>query len=137
MARIRQYTHRFNTWDHTTSVVESKVPLQHLTKSKVDLQDLATEGRGLVLEQAALDARKQEVTARLKQVLREGDTLTDFLRTGIRQHYGYQSETLVEFGIQPLRAAGRPRKAKKSAKPAEPPAPETAAPTDSSPDTTK
>jgi hypothetical protein len=134
MARIRQYTHRFNTWDHTTSVVESKERLQHLTKPKVELQDLATEGRGLVLEQAALDARKQEVTVRLKQVLREGDTLTDFLRTGIRQHYGYQSETLVEFGIQPLRTVGRPKKVQK---PTPPPAPETAAPTDPSPDTTK
>jgi hypothetical protein len=78
------------------------------------------EGRGLVLEQAALDARKQEVTIRLKQLLQEGDTLTDLLRTGIRQHYGYQSEALVEFGIQPLRPAGRPRKARK---PAEPPKP--------------
>lgn len=137
MARIRQYTHRFNTWDHTTSAVESKEPLQHLTKPKVELQDLAVEGRSLVLEHAALDARKQEVTVRLQEVLRKGDTLTDFLRTGIRQHYGYQSETLVEFGIQPLRTAGRPRKAKKSVKPAEPPAPETAASTDSTPDTVK
>ena len=130
MARIRQYTHRFNTWDHTTSVVESKASLQHLTKPKVELQDMAVEGRSLVLEHAALEARKQEVTVRLQEVLRKGDTLTDFLRTGIRQHYGYQSEALVEFGIQPLRAAGRPRKASK------PTAPETAAPADSTPDTT-
>lgn len=136
MARIRQYTHRFNTWDHTTSAVESKESLQHLTKPKVELQDLAAEGRSLVLEHAALDARKQEVTVRLKEVLRKGDTLTDFLRTGIRQHYGYQSESLVEFGIQPLRTAGRPRKAKKSAEPPKPPAPETGAP-DSTPDTVK
>ena len=131
MARIRQYTHRFNTWDHTTSTVESKESLQHLTKPKVELQDMAVEGRSLVLEHAALEARKQEVTVRLKEVLRKGDTLTDFLRTGIRQHYGYQSEALVEFGIQPLRAAGRPRQAPK------PTTPETAAPTDSTPDTTK
>jgi hypothetical protein len=134
MARIRQYTHRFNTWDHTNSTVAAKDALKHLEVPNGKLQNLAVEGRGLVLEQAALDARKQEVTVRLKQLLQEGDTLTDFLRTGIRQHYGYQSETLVEFGIQPLRTAGRPRKA---LKPSKPPAPETAVPTDSSPDTTK
>lgn len=137
MARIRQYTHRFNTWDHTTSVVEAKEPLQHLTKPKVELQELAVEGRSLVLENAALDARKQEVTVRLREVLRKGDTLTDFLRTGIRQHYGYQSEALVEFGIQPLRTAGRPRKSRKPAEPPKPAAAEAVAPTDSTPDTTK
>lgn len=134
MARIRQYTHRFNTWDQTTSAMEPKEALQHLAVPRVGLQDLAVEGRSLVLEQAALDARKQEATVRLQEVLQEGDTLTDLLRTGIRQHYGYQSEALVEFGIQPLRPVGRPRKAPK---PPEPPLPETVAPTDSSPDTTK
>jgi predicted secreted acid phosphatase len=114
-----------------------KDELKHLEVSNGKLQNLAVEGRGLVLEQAALDARKQEVTKRLKQMLREGDTLTDFLRTGIRQHYGYQSETLVEFGIQPLRPENRLKKSRKSRKPTEPPAPATAAPTDSSPDATK
>jgi hypothetical protein len=134
MARIRQYTHRFNTWDQTTSAVQMKEALQHLTEPRIELQDFTLEGRRLVLEQAALDARRQELTVRLQQVLRAGDTLTDFLRTGIRQHYGYQSETLVEFGIQPLRTTGRPRKPKPLPPP---PSPETAAPTDSSPDTTK
>jgi hypothetical protein len=137
MARIPQYTHRFNTWDHTNSTVAAKEDLKHLEVPNVKLQNLAVEGRGLVLEQAALDARRQELTVRLKQLLREGDTLTDFLRTGIRQHYGYQSETLVEFGIQPLRTAGRLKKARKPPEPPKPPAPETAAPTDSSPDTTE
>ena len=136
MARIRQYTHRFNTWDHTTSAVAAKDALKHLEMPKVQLQNLAVEGRSLVLEQATLDARKQEVTVRLKQLLREGDTLTDFLRTGIRQHYGYQSEALVEFGIQPLRPEARLKKSRKSPK-AEPLAPETAVPSDSSPDATK
>ena len=134
MARIRQYTHRFNTWDQTTSAVQMKEALQHLTVPRVGLQDLALEGRRLVLEQATLDARKQEVTVRLKEVLQAGDTLTDLLRTGIRQHYGYQSEALIEFGIQPLRNVGRKRKPKPVPPP---PAPEAAAPTDSSPDTTK
>ncbi len=111
MARIRQYTHRFNTWDQTTSAVQMKEALQHLTVPRVELQDFTLEGRRLVLEQAALDARRQELTVRLKQVLQAGDTLTDLLRTGIRQHYGYQSEALIEFGIQPLSDHGPAEKA--------------------------
>jgi hypothetical protein len=134
MARIRQYTHRFNTWDHTHSTVATKEELKHLEVPNGKLQNLAVEGRSLALEQAALDARKQEVTVRLKQVLREGDTLTDFLRTGIRQQYGYQSETLVEFGIQPLRPESRVKKARKSPKP---PASEATAPPTSTPEATK
>lgn len=134
MPRIRQYTHRFNTWDQTTSAVAVKVDLKHLEVPNTKLQNLAVEGRGLVLEQAALDARKQEVTSRLQQLLQEGDTLTDLLRTGVRQHYGYQSEKLVEFGMQPLRPEARKAKAKKSP---EPTSPEATHPTTSTPDTTQ
>jgi len=131
MARIRQYTHRFNSWDQTTSAVTTNISaFQHLEAPNTKLLNVAVTCRGLVLEQAALDARKQELAKTLKQLIQEGDTLTDLLRTGVRQHYGYRSEKLVEFGIDPIRPENRKRKARKAAKEAQAAAeaPETAAP---------
>lgn len=120
MARIRQYTHRLNTWDQTTSAVTANgVALQHLEVPNTKLFNLSGTVRSLILEQASLDARKQEITKLLKQHMQEGDTLTDFLRTGVRQHYGYRNEKLVEFGIDPLRPENRKRKARQAAEAAE------------------
>ena len=116
MARIRQYTHRLNTWDQTTSAVTANgAPLQHLEVPNTKLINLSGTVRSLILEQAAIEARKQEITKLMKQYMREGDTLTDLLRTGVRQHYGYRNEKLVEFGIDPLRPENRKRKARKAA----------------------
>jgi hypothetical protein len=130
MARIRQYMHRINAWIQGTSALDANATdVPHLIEPKTRLQDLTTEVQGLSLEQATLDARKGEVTKLLQQRLQEGDTLLDFLRTGVREHYGYRSDKLIEFGIQPL----RPRS--KTPKPPEPPLPETTAPNTFAPDT--
>jgi hypothetical protein len=71
------------------------------------LDTVLTEVRSLTAEQASLMSRKQEVTKRLAELMKEGSTLLDFLDTGVRQEYGRQSEKLVEFGLQPSRS--RPR----------------------------
>lgn len=120
MARIRQYTHRLNTWDQTTSAVTANgAPLQYLEVPNTKLINLSGTVRSLILEQAAIDARKQEITKVMKQYMQEGDTLTDLLRTGVRQHFGYRNEKLVEFGIDPLRPENRKRKARKAAEAAQ------------------
>ena len=81
--------------------------LQHLEPKRLQLEALLTEVRSLTAEQATLAARKQEVSKRLAELMQEGNTLMDFLDTGVRQHYGRRSEKLVEFGLQPFRS--RPR----------------------------
>jgi hypothetical protein len=49
----------------------------------------------------------------------EGNRIAAFLRAGARQHFGPDSEKLVEFGIQPTR--GRRRKKVEPEIPEEPP----------------
>ena len=111
MARIRQYMHRINGWIQGTSAIDANAAdIPHLLEPKSRLQDTTTEVQALFLEQASLDARRGEVTRLLQQKLQEGDTLLDFLRTGVRQHYGYRSDKLIEFGIQPLRPGARRRR---------------------------
>ncbi len=78
----------------------------HGTRFEVLLGDIHT----LNAQQSVFTASKQEVSKKLQAALQEASTLADFLRTGIREHYGKDSEKLVEFGMQPFR--GRPRSPK-------------------------
>jgi hypothetical protein len=65
----------------------------------------------LVQEQAFYDARKQEVTRRMNEVLAEGRIAATTLQTVLKQHFGSDSEALVAFGIKPFRGLKRARKA--------------------------
>lgn len=47
----------------------------------------------------------------MRDLFRAGETLVDFIRTGVRQHYGLDSDKLVEFGMQPNRGRSRAPKA--------------------------
>ena len=64
----------------------------------------------LTQEQAFHDARKQEVTARMNEVLSEGRIVATVLQAVLKQHFGPRSERLVEFGIKPFRGLNRARK---------------------------
>jgi hypothetical protein len=84
---------------------------------------MAVTMRSLSGEQAILTSRKQVVTAQIQEFFRQGQTLLDYIQTGVRQHYGLSNEKLVEFGIQPLRT-----KARLKLEPPPPPGTETVAP---------
>jgi hypothetical protein len=88
-------------------VGNNQADLPDLLNRKVELQQTGKEVRALSTEQAVLTAGKQETSKRLKAALRKGEGLADFLRTGVRQVYGYGSEKLVEFGMQPIRPRSR------------------------------
>lgn len=134
MSRIRLYMHRLNGWEQATTGTEANATdLPHMVPPCVKLQDLTIDVREVYTELAALEARRTEVVKSLRGMLQEGDRLMDLLRTGARQHYGYSSGKLIEFGIQPLRTKTKPA----TPKPPDPPTPEAPAPSTSTPDTTK
>ncbi|HEX5035414.1 MAG TPA: hypothetical protein VFW62_13120 [bacterium] len=81
--------------------------LPFLEPKRLRLNEALEEVRSLMAEQANLQARKQEVSKRLAELMEEGNKLVAFLDAGVRQHYGTRAEKLVEFGLQPFR--GRPR----------------------------
>ena len=73
-----------------------------------------------------MSGRKLELSDEMRLLFRKGETLLDFLRTGIRQHYGLGSEKLFAFDMVPTTRRPRPVR-KAAAKPADPvPAPEPA-----------
>lgn len=100
-----------------------EVPLDKINGVLGDVKDLTAQ-------QASLTAAKQEVSKRLAERMREGESLMAFVDAGVRQHYGNRSEKLVEFGLQPFRPQPRIRlvgpdgePVKPSSGKAEPPAP--------------
>lgn len=67
-----------------------------------------SEVQGLLAERDFHEARKQEATKRIREILPAGCRTATLLRKMLKEHYGPDSEQLAAFGIRPF----RPRKAK-------------------------
>jgi hypothetical protein len=133
MAGVRQYMNRVAGWEMTTTGFDANAQdLLFMQSQRDELAQVQEAFMTLSTQQAVWTARKQEATKLMQEQFRRGEQLVDFLRTGLRQHYGKDSEKLVEFGLQPFRS--RPRSPKAS-----PPLPEAPAPSEpaSDPDTAK
>jgi hypothetical protein len=104
MRQDRKQSESFDKWQHiVTSVAANAVDLPHLESSRQKLETMLTEVKDLTLRQAALTAGRQEVSKRLEELVNGGRKLATFIRTGVREHYGTESEKLAEFRLQPFR----------------------------------
>ncbi len=89
-------------------LVANAADIPHLEAPRTELEAIDTEVEDLFAQQAALAAKKQEISKRLVFLIGNGRRLTTFLRVGVKQRYGIRSEKLAEFNLQPFRG----RKAK-------------------------
>ena len=114
-------------WDQTsTRLGERKEEFQHLEGHRIQLEGISQQYKDLNEEYKAVSGRKLELSDEMRQLFRKGAALLDFLRTGIRQHYGPDSEKLFAFDMVPTTRRSRPVR-KKAAQPADPvPAPDSA-----------
>jgi hypothetical protein len=92
---------------------------------RLRFEGLVARAQALTQQQAAQTAAKQETSKQLQEVLNEAQLLATVLRFAVKEHFGRNSEKLVEFGLQPFR--GRTRKPKPETPPL-PPAPATTSP---------
>lgn len=105
----------------TTATAANAAELAHLEHLRILLEGLSDEFRSLTTQHDVLAASRQDISRRREELLVEGNRIAAFLRAGARQHYGPDSEKLVEFGIQPARR--RRRKRADPVTPEEPPPP--------------
>jgi hypothetical protein len=130
MSRVPLYMHRVAGWEITLQGVEANAAeLQYLELQRTELEHIEGQFKDLLAQQGVLTASKQETTKQLQELFRRGETVVNFLRTGVRQHYGKDSEKLIEFGLQPFRGRTRVPKPLPPESPATPDsisAPETA-----------
>lgn len=123
--RVPLYMHKVAGWEVTnTGMVANQEQLQSLETLRVSLEERTTYFKTLFAQFGALTTSKQEMVKEMQEVFRQNETLVVLLRNALRQHYGKESEKLIEFGIQPFRG----RKSRVTEKPT----PEAPAPADPS-----
>jgi hypothetical protein len=86
------------------------VPLEH---AHTKLAGYLGEVQKLLAERDFHEARKQDATKRIREILPAGCRTATLIRKILKDHYGPDSERLAAFGIQPFRPRKRgPRKPK-------------------------
>lgn len=102
MAGIPDYMKKVVRWDQTTTQVgERQTELEHLLPHSARLEGMSEHFKELFAEYQRMMARKLELSQEFREILRKGETLADFIRTGVREYYGLDSETLFAFGMAP------------------------------------
>jgi hypothetical protein len=102
-----------------TSVAANSAEVPHLESPRTKLEALLGEAWELIKLQADLAAKRQEASRRLRELITEGRRLGNFLRVGLREHFGPRSEKLSAFRILPFRGF-KPEKPEEPAAPAVP-----------------
>ena len=102
MSRVPLYMHRVAGWEVTnTGLTANRV--EHLEGPRVELEEKMVQFKSLNAQHAALTTSKQQVAKEMQALFREVETLVAFIRAGLRQHYGKDSEQLIQYGLQPFR----------------------------------
>jgi hypothetical protein len=118
MSNVPQYTKKVVGWDRTTSeLVVRKEEVPHLDAHRVQLEGMSQRFKEVNQQYLSLGAQRLELAEEMQQILRKGETLADYLRTGVRQHYGVDSDVLVAFDMVPTPRRTRATQ-RKAAKPA-------------------
>jgi hypothetical protein len=109
MSRVPLYMHKVAGWEVTATGLTANQPeLQHLDGHRVQLQESTVQFKELNTQFNVLVASKQDVCKEMQELFRRVETLVSYLRTAVRQHYGKDSEKLIEFGLQPFRGGRTP-----------------------------
>jgi hypothetical protein len=104
MSRVPLYMHKVAGWEVTATGPTANQPeLQHLDGHRIQLQEQTVQFKGLSTQFNALIASKQDVCKEMQELFRQVEALMIYLRAAVRQHYGKDSEKLIEFGLQPYR----------------------------------
>jgi len=111
MARVKtqRYADHVTEWEAlAVSAAANAAEAPQFELPRVALEKVLGDVRGLTVQQATLQASKQQVSQRLRTLMGEGTKLATLMKVLVKQHYGNRSEKLVEFRLQPFR--GRSQK---------------------------
>lgn len=104
MARVPLYMHKVAGWEVTgAGLAANQDQLQHLEGHRAQLQESTVQFKALSTQFNALTTSKQDVNKEMQALFRQVEALVAYLRAAVRQHYGKDSEKLIEFGLQPFR----------------------------------
>jgi chromosome segregation ATPase len=92
----------------SSAIQEFGEEIPELLPPRDRLADKLQQIKDLLVETAALQAKKQEAVQKLNLLQEETARLMTHLQSGIKQHYGTTSEALSGFGMKPFRGLRRP-----------------------------
>ncbi|MEA2563500.1 MAG: hypothetical protein QOH06_5004 [Acidobacteriota bacterium] len=107
MAGVQDYMKRVVGWDRTTTQVEARAELAYLGIHSAQLEGFSEQYKDKSAEYATVCARKLELMQEMQNLFRQGEAVVYFIRTGVRAHYGNDSEQLVAFGLVPTTRRAR------------------------------
>jgi hypothetical protein len=90
---------------------EATAELSYAEVARERLTGMIDELNRLIAERAFHQARKQEATQRINQLLDDGRRTASALRVYLKEHLGPGNEELAAFGIQPFRGRKKRRNA--------------------------
>jgi hypothetical protein len=96
--------------------------MPHLQPLHTSMQELITEAEAHDAEQEMARGRLRELSARKRDIERRGQAFRSRMAAHLKGTFGYTSEQLIQFGLNPLKTIGRKRPERKK-KAAETPAP--------------
>ena len=111
MSEISSFADYMADWDLLIKGVNNKTGLPDLSGLLGPLEDLLEEGRGLEVNKAAARSQLSQGAKRSRALVVEGRAAASRLRSALKAHFGGHNETLVEFGIVPLRKRRVPQPA--------------------------
>ena len=85
------------------AVIANADDLAHLEPVRTELAAVLQRAKELGAQQDRILSESQQTSRVIDETLRRGDSLAARLRSGIRAKYGYKSEKLTEFQLQPYR----------------------------------
>jgi hypothetical protein len=97
-------------WRRLLDSLAGKEDIPILDDYRQRLQAMYQEALELAAKRDAHRAAKQAASEALKETLESGRKTATAMRAWIKDHYGHQSERLVEFGMRPRRRSSRKRK---------------------------
>jgi hypothetical protein len=111
MSEISSFPDFMADWDLLIKGVNNKPALPDLSGLLEPLQELLEEGRDLEANKAAARAQLSQGAKRSRALVVEGRAAASRLRSALKAHFGGHNETLVEFGVAPLRKRRAPQPA--------------------------
>lgn len=92
--------------------------MPHLTDLHGQLEKIITQSEELDARSEALKAESREVNKNRVTLAKSGDDLRKRLAASLKTSYGFESEKLIEFGVQPTRPRSRDKKPRARKNPA-------------------
>jgi hypothetical protein len=117
MRSANSFASKTTSWEILATNVQPHLPeMPHLQDMYDQLQGVMGRARGLDSQQESARAQVRELTRLRQEVEREGENLRARIAAHLRATFGFTSEQLIKFGINPRPRVTRRRAAEPDVK---------------------